>query len=245
MNRTGAPDRRKHWPVRRGPTLFILGTVFIICTVSIGFFVERELFSRIMFYIQQKKMPPFGEFYPYQMLLTMLFAFGLPLGMVFTFMYVIRHTEPPSLYVRRLILSGLGIFSIVVLTPVIFGRELSNVFFGVTGIGIIAPVLLTFWFTSQYRHRLEKAARVAMDFKLLGYLCFGIVTWQVCGFSNAPGFAIYPDKMIEFGVQPFAIGQLKSIMIYFIVGWILTAIGFYKSMKHAKAASEWESEACL
>ena len=238
MNETGTPDKRKRRPPRRGPGLFIFGTIFIVCTVAIGFFIERELFSRVMFYIQQKTLPPFGEFYPYQMLLTMLFAFGLPLGMVFTFMYVIRHTEPPSPYVRRLILSGFGIFSIVILTPVIFGREQDNLFFGVMGISIIVSVLLTFWFTSKSRHRLDKAARVAMDFKLLGYLCFGIVTWQVCGFANAPGFAIYPEKMIELGVQPFAVGQLKSIMIYFIVGWILTAIGFYKSMKHTGSEKE-------
>jgi len=235
MNVTEAPDKRKNRPHLHRPGLFIFGTIFILCTVAIGFFVERELFSRVMFYIQQKKLPPFGEFYPYQMLLTMLFAFGLPLGMVFTFIYVIRHTEPPSLYVRRLILSGFGIFSIVILTPVIFGRELGNLFFGVMGISIIVFVLLTFWFTSKFRNRLDKAARVALDFKLLGYLCFGIVTWQVCGFANAPGFAIYPEKMIELGVKPFAVGQLKSIMIYFSVGWILTAIGFYKSMKHKRS----------
>jgi hypothetical protein len=220
---------------RRGPGLFIFGVIFSICTVAIGFFTERELFSRVMFYIQQKQLPPFGEFYPYQMLLTMLFAFGLPLGMMFTFIFAIRHTEPPSLYVRRLVWAALGVFSIVLLIPAIFGRELGNLFFGLTGISILVSVLLTFWFTSRFRSRLDKNERVALDFKLLGYLCFGIVTWHVCGLTNAPGFAIYPEKMIELGVQPFAIGHLKAIMVYFAVGWILTAIGFYKSTKITKA----------
>ncbi len=216
---------------RRGYGLFVFGVMFSICTVAIGFFTERELFSRVMFYIQQKQLPPFGEFYPYQMLLTMLFAFGLPLGMMFTFIFAIRHTEPPSPYIRRIVLSGLGVFSIVLLIPAIFGRELGNLFFGVTGISIIVSVLLTFWFPSRFRSRLDKNERIALDFKLLGYLCFGIVTWHVCGLTNAPGFAIYPEKMIELGVRPFAIGHLKAIMVYFAVGWLLTAIGFYKSTK--------------
>jgi len=223
----------KHRPPRRGPGLFIFGAVFGICTVAIGFFVERELFSRVMFYIQQKMLPPLGEFYPYQLLLTMLFAFGLPLGMMFTYIYAIKHTEPPSPYIRRVVWSGLGVFSIVLLTPAIFGRQLGTWFFGVTGISIIVSVFLTYWFTSKFRYQFDKAERVAMDFKLLGYLCFGIVTWHVCGLTNAPGFAIYPEKMIELGVQPFAIGHLKAVMVYFAVGWILTALGFYKSMKIA------------
>jgi hypothetical protein len=237
VNKTEAPENSKRRLPRRGPGLFILGTTFIVGTVAIGLFVERELFSRVMFYIQQRTLPPFGQFYPYQMLLTMWFAFGLPIGVVFAFIYSIKKTEMPSPYVRWLILSGFGIFFIVILTPIIFGRELGNLFFAVMGISIIVSVLLTFWFTSEFRYRLDKEARVAMDFKLLGYLCFGIVTWHVCGFANSPGFAIYPEKMIELGVQPFAVGQLKSIAVYFTVGWILTAIGFYKSMRYSKSES--------
>ena len=235
MKETIAVKKKKGRKAKRGPGLFIFAAIFIVCTVSIGFFVERELFSRVMFYIQQEMRPPLSEFYPYQIFLTMLFAFGLPIGMLLTFIYTIRHTEHPSLYVRRLILSGLGILSIVVLIPAVFGRELSNLFFGAAGSSIIISFLLTFWFTSQYRNRLEKGARIGIDFKLLGYLCFGIVTWEVCGLINAPGFAIYPDKMTEIGVRPFAIGQAKSVIIYFAVGWILTAVGFYKSMKYTKS----------
>ena len=49
---------------------------------------------------------------------------------------------------------------------------------------------------------------------------------HTCGFSAAPSFGLFPEKMLEYGVRPFAIGQAKVIMAYFVLGWILTAIGF-------------------
>lgn len=217
-------------PRKTGVGLFVFGSLVMVSTMAIGFFVEREMLARVMFYIQQKSIPPLGEFYPYELGLTMLFAFGLPLGMVALFSYGIKRTEPHSPTRRRLIFIGFLLFSIVILAPVIWGRQPSNWFFGISGIFIIAAIILTFWFSSRFRANLEKPAKSAFDFQLLGYLCFGMVTWHICGFANAPGFALFPEKMIELEVQPFAIGQLKAIMLYFVAGWILTTIGIYKSM---------------
>lgn len=216
-------------PVSESSSLFLLGSVFMILTVSIGFFVEREMLSGVMYYIQNKQVPSFEKFYPYQLLLTMLFAFGLPLGLVLLFVYVQRRTERSIRKRRRLILSALLIFSIVIITPAFFGRQPSTIFFGIGGFAIIAAIILSFWYVSRIRSTIKIRERAAFDYKLLGYLCFGIVTWHICGFANAPGFALFPDKMIELDVQPFAIGQLKAVMAYFVAGWIFTAVGFYKS----------------
>ena len=220
---------------QKGSGLFLFSIIFSVCTVSIGLIIDNEIFSRVMFYIQQKALPPFREVYPYQLLLTMFFAFGLPLGMAMAFIFVIKRSEQPSKYVTRLIFASFGILAIVIITPGVLGRELNKLLFAIGGFSILFSVLLTYWFTSNYRSSFEKAERIATDLKLLGYLCFGIVTWQVCSYAATPSYSIYPEKMVELEVRPFAIGQLKSIMIYFVVGWILTAVGHYKSMKNYKS----------
>ena len=222
-------------PQKKGPGLFVFSIIFSICTVSIGLIIDNEIFSRVMFYIQQKALPPFNEVYPYQLLLTMLFAFGLPLGMAIAFIFVIKKTEQPSKYANRLIFASFGILAIVIITPGVLGRELNKLLFAMGGFSILLSVLLTYWFASNFRSSFEKEERIATDLKLLGYLCFGIVTWQVCSYAATPSYSIYPEKMVELEVRPFAIGQLKSIMIYFVVGWILTAVGHYKSMKNYKS----------
>jgi hypothetical protein len=219
------------------PGLFIAATLVMISTVSIGFFVEREMLAGIMFYIQQKTLPPFGEFYPYQLLLTVLFAFGLPLGVLFLLIFVVRRLEVHPIRRRRLIVAGVLLFFLAILIPALFGRETSKWFFGTGGFAIMTGILLTFWFISLHMVALRKEIRSGLEFKILGYVCFGMVTWHICGFSNAPGFAMFPDKMIEFGVQPFAIGQLKSVMAYMVFGWLFTAIGHYKSYTHKTEAN--------
>ena len=206
-------------------------TLAILATISIGFFIFFEMFSRIMTYIPQPRIPPLSEFYPYQIGLTMLFAFGIPLGIVALYTHAMVRTEPKSRKRRGLIAIGFLLFALVILVPGIFRWGRSRLFFGVGGFLIVFSIIAFMWFSSHYRANLNRAQRSAFDFKFWGYLCFGIVTWHICGFSNAPAFALFPDKMIEMGVQPFAFGQLKSIMAYFVVGWILTAIGYYKSLK--------------
>jgi hypothetical protein len=40
---------------------------------------------------------------------------------------------------------------------------------------------------------------------------------DICGFSAAPRFGVFPEKMLEYGARPFAIGQAKAIMAYFVI----------------------------
>lgn len=217
--------------------LFVTGCLIMLGTVSIGFFFEREMFAGIMFYIQQKTLPPFGEFYPYQLLLTILFAFGLPLGMVFMMIFTVRRTELHPLKRRRLILASVIVFFLAILVPALFGRQSSKWFFGIGGFAIMAGIATSFWYFSRTYPAANARIRSAFHFRVLGYLCFGMVTWHICGFANAPGFAMFPEKMMEMNVQPFAIGQLKSIMAYLVFGWLFTALGHYQSFSQKEKSA--------
>lgn len=213
--------------------LFVVSTIFMVVTVISGLFIERELLGKVMSYLQQDQLP-IGIFHPRILGRVALFAFGFPLGLVALFGSCLKRSEERSSRIRLLVGIGLILFSLVVLVPKIFGRETSNAYFGIGGFVILGSIIVTYWFWARYRISLDPVLRPAADFRALGYLCFGLSAWQICGFSSAPSFALFPEQMLELGVRPFAIGQLKTIMAYFVIGWIFTAIGFYKSatMKH-------------
>ena len=51
------------------------------------------------------------------------------------------------------------------------------------------------------------------------------------GWPPGPSFGLYPQTMLDQGMRPFAVGQAKTIMAYFVLGWWFTAVGLYKSIK--------------
>lgn len=208
--------------------LFIIIALIMVAAVISGLFLEESLLAKVMHEIQYNRIP-IGEVHPSVMGRVSLFAFGLPLGLVALFGCSLLLSKERSSKIRLMILWGFLIFSLVILVPKIFGREIGDLYFGTGGFIILGAIIASFWFWAKYRSNLNAVLKSAADFKALGYLCFGIAAWQICGFSAAPGFALFPDEMLQYGVRPFAIGQAKAIMAYFVFGWIFTAIGFYKS----------------
>lgn len=210
--------------------LFVISAVFMALTVISGLFIEREILGKVMSYLQQDKLP-IGLFHPKVLGRVALFSFGLPLGLVLLFVSSLMISRERAARIRLFGGIGLILTALVVLVPKIFSRETSNAYFGIGGFLILGAIIASYWFWARYRISLEPELKAAADFKALGYLCFGLAAWHICGFSAAPGFALFPDTLLELGVRPFAIGQSKAIMGYFVLGWILTAVGFYKSTK--------------
>ncbi len=222
------PEEKLHRQ-RLAVSLFVISALVMIGTVISGLFIEVELLGKVMRQIQQNRIP-IGEFPPSVMGRVFLFAFGLPLGLVALLGSSLMLSRERPARIRLMILWGFLIFSLVILVPKIFGREIGDLYFGTGGFIILGAIIASFWFWAKYRSDLNPALKSAADFKALGYLCFGIAAWQICGFSAAPSFALFPDEMLELGVRPFAIGQAKAIMAYFVFGWVFTAIGWYKSI---------------
>lgn len=216
--------RRKRFAV----VLFMIISLVMIAAVVSGLFIEESLLAKVMHEIQYNRIP-IGEVPPSVMGRVSLFAFGLPLGLVALLGCSLMLSRERSSRVRLMLLWGFLIFSLVILVPKIFGREIGDPYFGTGGFIILGAIIASFWFWAKYRSSLNPTLKSSADFKVLGYLCFGIAAWQICGFSAAPSFALFPEEMLQYGVRPFAIGQAKAIMAYFACGWIFTAIGWYKS----------------
>lgn len=208
--------------------LFIIIAMIITVAVISGLFLEKSLLAKVMHEIQNNRIP-IGEVHPSVMGRVSLFAFGMPLGLVALFGCSLALSRERSSRIRLMIFWAFLIFSLVIIVPKIFGREIGDLYFGTGGFIILGAIIASFWFWAKYRSDLNPALKSSADFKALGYLCFGIACWQICGFSAAPSFALFPDEMIQYDLRPFAIGQAKAIMAYFVFGWIFTAIGFYKS----------------
>jgi len=214
---------------RTAVIFFAIAALAMTVAVISGLFLEEKILASFMRVLQENRLP-IGEFHPRVMGRIALFAFGLPLGLVALFGCSLMLSQERSSKIRKMLVWGFLLFSLVILVPKIFGREIGDLYFGAGGFLILGAMITAFWFWARHRKQLTAQQRPAADLKALGYLCFGMAAWHICGFSAAPSFGLFPEKMLEYGVRPFAIGQAKVIMAYFVFGWILTAIGFYKSI---------------
>ena len=97
---------------------------------------------------------------------------------------------------------------------------------------LLAAASIYYW--GSYRARQPANRHAALDLQAIGYLCFALAAWNSCGFGSVPSFALFPEKMIELGTRDFAVGQLKSIMAFFVLGWLFTTLGFFKAARAAR-----------
>ena len=65
----------------------------------------------------------------------------------------------------------------------------------------------------------------------MGYLCFALAAWNLCGVGVIPGMALYPEKMLALEPRFFAVAQMKAVMAFFLLGWIFTVIGIRKFIR--------------
>lgn len=167
------------------------------------------------------------------MLPALAFFFSFPIGLVICLMGAVgmRRSLTGSVWSYALLaIPGVGL---VVLVPWLFGRELGDNYFGTGGIAILLLVAATIYYWGSFRARQPASRHAALDFQAIGYLCFALAAWNSCGFGSAPSFALFPEKMIALGTRAFAIGQLKSIMAFFVLGWLFTTLGFFKASRSA------------
>jgi len=214
---------------RFGKSLFILGALIMILAVGLGMNIDDTASTMG---IETMKKTDSG-----MLVLLMVFAFGFPLGVVLLAVgAVMIGGKLFSRYINLLIGAGL-LLSMVVLVPMLFTREMSATYFGIGGVSILCLIVITAWFWSHYRLNLIERDRDILDIKGIGYLCFALAAWNLCGFAGLPSFALYPEKMLEFGARPFAIGQLKAIMAYLVLGWAATAYGYYRAAQQVRTIS--------
>lgn len=204
---------------RTGIALFALGALLMVGSVVLGKLFMPEL--------QGPDARPLAELQGTGfMLRLMLFGLGFPVGLGLA---LGGATLLGGAGVRRavvlLVAAGAAV-GISVAVPGVFGRHNSPAYFGVGGVLILVLYLVAMWHWARHRTALEGRARRGADLQALGYLCFAIAAWNTCGTGGLPGFALYPERVIALGTGELATGQLKVVMTLFILGWLLTLLGF-------------------
>lgn len=206
----------------KGATLFALGTVLMVSVVVLGKFFLPEL--------QASPPEPFSTLQgSLAMLKFGLFAAGFPLGVGLCVWgaALMSGTGQARAFAAAAVAGPL----LMLLVPGLFGAANSPFYFGTGGIAIMGLVVLVLWSWGRYRAALAPALRAASDWQALGYFCFALATWTLCGVGGMPGFALYPDRMQQAGTHFLAVANLKSVMAFLVLGWAFTLIGFRKALQ--------------
>ena len=209
---------------RAGVLVFLAGLTVMALSAIMGKVLQSRLFELGMTGFQQDHgltgMVP-----------AMVFFFGFPVGWVICLMGAVTMSKSLTGRVWPFALLAIPGIAVVILVPMIFGRGLSASYFGIGGTLILVLSAATVYYWGSYRARQPGSRHTALDLQAIGYLCFALAAWNSCGFGSVPSFALFPEKMIALGSRDFAVGQLKSIMAFFVLGWLFTMLGFFKASR--------------
>lgn len=203
--------------------LFFVGMAIAVACVLLGYLLEDTIKNTSLDALREKSSAQMGLFF--------LFAFGTPLGFVIMLVSSLWYSARRQSNLVLYTLSAVFFLSFTISIPHIFGRNISSAYFGAGGFTILFCIIVTFWYWKKYRASLTTSHKVPLDIKAMGYLCFAMAAWNICGFGGPPSFALYPEKMLQLGTHAFAVGQLKAIMAYLVMGWLLTAWGMFKTYR--------------
>lgn len=213
-----------HTPTRQTVTpLFLAGVVVSALALAVGYYIEEDLYTLGIRTLIEGQDP--------RLLLVMAFSFGIPLGFPILLLAAMRSSEGRGGRLAVIAVTGLLLVSLPYVVPELFGWETGRAFFGIGGALIYVGVAVSTWYWGHHRRQLPETARKAADLKALGYLCFAMAAWGVCGLTSMPSFGLHPQTMLDQGVRPFAVGQAKAVMVYFVLGWLFTALGIFKSAR--------------
>jgi hypothetical protein len=213
IDRPGAAHAGRH---RGGASaLWLAGLLLILLAVTVGKSIEDQLAAA--------GMPDFSgaDVSPAQ-LAPLLFAFAFPLGMALCAVGAMRTRRRGDGLALPVVLAAAAVIAAApVLVPVLLGRELVSPQFGTGGIVIMLSALGAFWSLGRLRRGLPRPVVPALDLGLLGLLCFAAAAWNLCGSAAMPSFLLMPERMAELQTLPFAIGQMKSVLVQLALGWLL------------------------
>ena len=215
---------------RAGVLIFFVGLALMALSAVMGKVLQSRFFEVGMTGFQQDHGLA-------GMVLAMAFFFSFPVGLVICLMGAVTMSRSLTGRIWPFALLAIPGIAVVILVPMVFGRGLSASYFGIGGVSILMLSAATIYYWGVYRSRQPGSRHAALDLQAIGYLCFALAAWNICGFGSVPSFALFPEKMIALGSRDFAVGQLKSIMAFFVLGWLFTMLGFFKASRAGGSSS--------
>ena len=153
----------------------------------------------------------------------LLWAYSFKLGIFFA---LIGAALLASMDSRRLLIFIVG--GLIYLTLAYAPLPAYSRLFGLGG-GLITLFLFFIiygWF--RERKHLEGPGRTASDFRLVGYFFFAMASYNLCPLMGVKAFALYPEKMLQYGTETEAATFSTHILIELVLGWFFILLSYRK-----------------
>ena len=154
------------------------------------------------------------------------FVFAFPLGLLFIVLAGLLNSDARGKYYFVLIHVVILGAVLVTIWPFILGRENSPSYFGYSGGLLLILIFSVAWFWAEQRQNCQPSQRKVVDLKGTSYFFFALATWNLCGVVGMPGYALYPERSLAVNAYPFIIGQVKVVMLYFVLAWLSLLLSY-------------------
>lgn len=200
--------------------LLLIGITTIVYLFYVGGSMAPEIKSIGMFgYIEQQGWR--GG------VLIFSFSFAFPFALLCIVLAGLLMEKKGSKKLSIIIVLCFSFLSmLIVIWPFMVGAENSRWYFMIGGSLLLLLILIVAWFWTQQRNKTTPALRKMVDLRGLSYFFFALATWNSCGAMGMPGYALYPERSMTVNAYPLIIGQVKVIMLYFILAWFCLAISY-------------------
>jgi hypothetical protein len=84
---------------------------------------------------------------------------------------------------------------------------------------------------AKERKNVEDSAKTAADLRLIGYFFFAMATYNLCPLMGVKAFALYPERMIAYGVQAEAATYSSHVLSELVLGWLFLFLSHRLSVK--------------
>ena len=158
--------------------------------------------------------------------LVFSFSFSFSFGLLLVVMARLFNSEKHYRYYIAVIIVFVLSSSLVVIWPFIVGADNSALYFGLNGGLLLVMIFSVGWFWAKLRTTCKPSHRKIIDLRGLSYLFFALATWNMCGAVGMPGYALYPERSLEVNAYPFIIGQVKVVMLYFVLAWLSLLLSY-------------------
>jgi len=159
---------------------------------------------------------------PWKIIRYLLWGYSFKFGIYFI---ILGATFRTGMSATRKWVIAIGGFNYIGFAYIPLPTPISLVF-GILGGVMTILMIFVFLRWATERGQLQEDQRLSSDYRMAGYFFFAMATYTLCPLLGVKAFALYPEKMIQYGLQAEAGSLAYHILIELIVGWIFTALSF-------------------
>lgn len=201
-----------------GRVLIIVGLLFFVNAIFGRYLILPSYLANL-----EKGSPTSLAVSAWGFLVYMVWAYSFKLGVFLTMLGAFLHTSVEKRRFRWLVVAGLA-YLVMAYLPI---PGPYSIFFGIGGVTITILILLTIYQWQMLRKPLAETATASEDLRLIGYFFFAMATYNLCGLMGISAFALRPEKMIQYGLQPRAASFASHVMTELVSGWLFTYLSYF------------------